>query len=360
MKHEIKIDYELLNRYFNDACSNTEKEAVKSWFEDAAAEKKLSVVLKQHWSEIGLKQPEMQKATERILDKIHHQIHIESYNKSEKQITLKRALSLYSKVAAVLLIPLLVYSLLWTSRDVKDTRALLPNQKDAYAEIVAPPGARTHFELPDGSTGWLNSGSKLKFPVKFTGTERVLHLTGEAWFSVVKNPDVPFVVSTLNVDVVAVGTKFNVQAYPDSKSVDVTLESGKVIVQRRVKNKLKLIAELEPGEQISVLKQGGKLEKVKEIEPERYTSWREGKLIMRNEKMVDVIKKLERWYNVKIEVKDSEIKDYKYRATFQDETIDEILRLLKLTSPIDYRVKKRVMLKDGTYAKREIVLFLKK
>ena len=358
MKNEIKIDIDLLKRYFNDTCSDSEREFVKSLFKDPAAERELGALVKKHWNETSLDHPEMKETAERILDRIHHQISLEKQEQEPKAV--RRILSLYSKVAAILLIPLIIYSLYQTGKNTSVTGPILKGQKSAYAEIVAPPGARTRFELPDGSTGWLNSSSKLKFPVKFTGKERRLELTGEAWFSVVKNPDVPFVVSASGVEVIAVGTKFDVLAYPDQQNVEVTLESGKVLINRKTAFSTKRIAEMKPGDHVVVSKEATKVKKEKKLKPQQFTAWRNGKLIIRNDKMTDVAKKLERWYNVKINIKDKEIEDYVYRATFQDETIDEILRLLKLTSPIDYKVKKRKVLRDGTYTKREIELFLKK
>jgi len=360
MKNDIKIDIDLLKRYFNNTCSDSEKEFVKSLFKDPAAERELGTLVRKHWNETELDHPEMKEAAERILDRIHHQINLETLEENRKPKAIKRIISLYSKIAAILLLPLLVYTLYQTSQTNTASGPALPGQKMAYAEIVSPPGARTRFELPDGSTGWLNADSKLKFPVKFTGNERKLNLTGEAWFNVVKNPKVPFVVDASGVEVIAVGTKFNVLAYPDQKNVEVTLETGKVLIKRRTAFTNKRIAELKPGDHVVVSKDAGKVKKEKELKTQQFTDWRNGKLIIRDDKMTNVVKKLERWYNVKIDIRDKEIEDYVYRATFQDESIDEILRLLKLTSPIDYRVKKRKVLKDGTYTKREIELFLKK
>jgi ferric-dicitrate binding protein FerR (iron transport regulator) len=299
----------------------------------------------------------MKEAAERILDRIHHQINLETLERTKKTKTVKRILNFYSKIAAILLIPLIVYSLYKTDNSAG---SILPEQKMAYAEIVSPPGARTKFELPDGSTGWLNSASKLKFPVKFSGDERKLNLTGEAWFSVVKNPDMTFVLNASGIEFVAVGTKLNISSYTEQQDVEVTLESGKVLIKRKTAFSTKQIAELTPGEHVVVSRENTKIKKEEKVKSQQYTAWRNGKLVIRDDKMTNVVKKLERWYNVKIDIKDKEIEDYVYRATFQDESIDEILRLLKLTSPIDYKVKKRKVLKDGTYTKREIELFLKK
>lgn len=359
MNKENNIDIELIKKFFNKTCTDSEQERVISWFVDQAFEQKLSFVLKKHWNELDYEHAELDESTEKVLNKIHHQINLESFDEQNNRRFLKKAVFYFSKIAAILIIPILLYAIYSYNQSTYVNYGELPNQKMAYAEILSPPGARTHFTLPDGSSGWLNSGSTLKFPVKFSGNERNLELIGEAWFDVVKNPKIPFVVNALGVDVVALGTKFNVQAYPDSKSVDITLESGKVIVHRKTKNQTELIAELEPGEQISVLKQESKPQKENKVEVENYTAWTKGKLVMRNEKMSEVVNKLEKWYNVKITITDKEIEEYRYRATFQDETIDEIFRLLKLTSPIDYKVKQREI-EDGVFKKKEIELFFKK
>lgn len=360
MNKENHIDIELIKKFFHKSCTDSEQETVINWFVDQTFERKLSFVLKKHWDELDYEHAELDESTEKVLNKIHHQINLESFDEQNSQTFLKKAVFYFSKVAAVFIVPILLYAIYSYNQSTNVNYGELPNQKMAYAEIVSPLGARTHFTLPDGSSGWLNSGSTLKFPVKFSGNERNLKLTGEAWFDVVKNPQIPFVVNALGVDVVALGTKFNVQAYPDNKSVDVTLESGKVIVNRKTNNQTKFITELKPGDQLSVSRKKLNPVKGKVVELEKVTAWKEGKLVMRNEKMSEVIKKLERWYNIKITVKDKEIEDYSYRATFQDETIDEILRLLKLTSPIDYSVKKREVLDDGTFMKKEIELFIKK
>ncbi|MEN8120075.1 MAG: FecR domain-containing protein [Bacteroidota bacterium] len=359
MNKENKVDIELIKKFFNKTCTEPEKEKVINWFVDYAFEQKLSFVLKKHWDELDHENIDIDGTTEKILNKIHHQIHLENFDKQNNQLFINKAVFYFSRIAAIFIIPVLLYAVYMYNQNTLVDYGDLPNQKTAYAEILSPLGARTHFTLPDGSSGWLNSGSTLKFPVKFSGNERNLELVGEAWFDVVENPKVPFVVNALGVDVVALGTKFNIRAYHDDKFVDITLESGKVVVNRKTKGQTKLIAELKPDDKVSISREEPELIKEKNVETEKITAWKEGKLIMRNEKMSEVFKKLERWYNIKIIVKDKEIEDYRYRATFQDETIDEILRLLKLTSPIDYLVKQRET-EDGVFTKKEIILFLKK
>ena len=358
MNKENIIDINLLKKFFNKTCSKSEQETVINWFVDSVYEQDLSIVLKKHWDEIDFDHAELDEATEKVLDKIHHQMNLEKLEEDQNESLLRKAFYYYSKIAAVLLIPVLLYAFYSNFQSSNGSSIVLPNQKIALAEINSPLGARTHFTLPDGSNGWLNSGSTLEFPVEFSGNERRVHLTGEAWFDVVKNPDIPFVVNASGVDVIALGTKFNVLAYKDSKFIDVTLESGKVIIKRKSGFSNNLIVELKPGEQVKISKKELEPLKEEEVVTKNFTSWKQGKLIIRNEKMSDVSKRLERWYNVKIDIRDKEIEDYVYRATFIDETLEEVLSYLKLTSPIDYRIKERKVIDDGALEKKEIEIFL--
>ncbi len=357
MQEERKINIALLKKFFNKECTNQEQEIVINWFVDEAYAQKLNSVLKKHWDELEYNSNELDVATEKVLNKIHRQINLEKFDAKQNKSLLKRVVFYYSKIAAVLLLPIMLYALSFTFSD--GDKVVILNQQMAKVEILSPLGARTHFTLPDGSSGWLNSGSTLEFPAKFTGKERNLKLSGEAWFDVVKNPDIPFVVDAQGIDVVALGTKFNVLAYPNSKSIDVTLESGIVIVKRKLGFIKKTITELKPGDQVVIPIEELIKPKVNiEVEIKNFTSWKQGRLVIRNEPMSFVLERLERWYNVKIELKDKEIEDYLYRATFQDETIDEVLKYLKLTSPIEYRIKKRVANADETLVKKEIEIYL--
>ncbi len=97
-----------------------------------------------------------------------------------------------------------------------------------------------------------------------------------------------------------------------------------------------------------------------DTDPYRYISWKDGKLIFRNDRMIDVVQKISQYYNVELELRDEELTSYRYRATFDNESLDEILTMLKLSSPIDYYEEERSLKADGTFTKRKIVIFSKK
>ncbi|MEN8251508.1 MAG: FecR domain-containing protein [Bacteroidota bacterium] len=351
-----EVDIELLRKFFQKRCDQGEKELIRSWFSDLRYEGKLKNLVGEHWEEIALESPDYDLDTDRLLDKLHHEIHLDAYKKSLNVPFYSKVYRQLSRIAAILLLPLLVISSLYF---LSGGRFVAKGEKSIYAEIHSPLAARTRFELPDGSTGWLNSGSSLKFPVKFSGTQRKVELSGEGFFDVATDSNRPFVVNASDINVMALGTRFNVLAYPDDEAFEVTLESGKVVVEKtREHGEPVKLAELKPDHQLAISTITGNVN-VKKVMPAKYTSWKEGKLVFRNDPMYNVVKRISRWYNVEINLKDKEMESYTFRATFENEAFSEVLKLLKASSPIDYVEHEREMLSDGTFTKRRVTLFLK-
>lgn len=201
------------------------------------------------------------------------------------------------------------------------------NQTAVQQKMSTPNGARTQFMLPDSSLVWLNSGSEILFPSNFDG-ERLVQLTGEAYFEV-KKGETPFLVSTVYGDVEVKGTSFNVKAYRDD-FFETTLVGGTVNVLAEKGNEVTL----RPGYQAVYIKNRFQVDKV---ETDIHTSWTEGRLIFRKEYLPKMVHRLERWYNVKIELdNDKRLEDIHYTATIEMESFSEVLNLLKVTAPVDY------------------------
>ncbi len=354
MNERKGINIELIKKYFKHKCTEEEKEKVKSWFDEPSLEKKLKYMLRDQWEEIDPDTQKIDVDSGRILDIIHHKLHKKEWKVIYTQSFLHKAYNKFSRIAAILILPVLILSGWYIIDSVSASKV----EKTGFAEIFSPLGARTHFELPDGSGGWLNSGSTLKFPVKFCGTERKVLLKGEGYFDVIKNPGKPFVVKTGDIEVMALGTRFNVLNYPDDKTMGVTLESGMVTINNIFNKKVFRLTELKPDEQVVINKKSRKYQKRKVVS-QNYSAWKQGLLIFRNDPMNDIVKRLERWYNAEIIIKDKKLESYRYRATFEDETLEEVLKLLKLSSPIDYVVAKRKKLPDGSFSRKKITLFIK-
>ncbi len=211
------------------------------------------------------------------------------------------------------------------------------NSSPVYYTSIAPKGSVSEMLLPDGSQIFLNSGSKIKYSVDGTGGEREVFLSGEAWFHVAKMKEKPFLVHTSYYDVQVTGTSFNVKAYSDDREVTTTLEEGTVYI-RSTKN-LKLAKEtvLKPGEQL-VYDKKSKYIQINEVNTKWVSSWKDNKLIFVNMSLKDLKTLLERKYGVDIEITNQDILDYHYDGTLKNETILEVLDILKNTLPIKYQI----------------------
>jgi ferric-dicitrate binding protein FerR (iron transport regulator) len=258
----------------------------------------------------------------------------------------------WQRVAAVLLLPLLVFSLLqYYSKDASlptDTAARLE-----YNEIKTSPGLRSTFNLPDGTKVWLNGNTKIRYPIAFFGDVRMIHLEGEAYFEVSKNKEKPFIVDMGRLQVQAIGTAFNCMAYPGEDRIETALSEGKVKVTRFVKGESKGEYVLNPGQVISYQNSSGQFQLHKD-NLDKYLAWRSGKFIFRNDPMEVVCQKLGRWFNAEIIIKDESLKGYSFTGTFQEEGLSEILDLISLTSPVRFKLYERSINERNEYGPTKV------
>ncbi len=335
------IDYRLLKNFSEGRYSLRDFKHVVSWFEDKSLRTDIESAIQTHWEEFEVADDVPKKDLSKVYDRLKNQILLEQ----TKNITLQRRIILsYSKIAAILLLPLFIYtaySLInkYGSKDI------------AWAEIYSPSGARIQFHLPDGTMGWLNSNTKLKYPLNFK-EDRHLELSGEAYFEVAHNKKSPFVVTTSNFDIKVVGTIFSVSAIEDEKTTEVVLQEGKVIVENPG---ISLNTTMNPDQKL-VFDNLTKRYVTSETNAKQMNAWKDGLLVFRNEPLSEVFRRLGRWYNVKITVKDDQMNQFKYRATFHDEPIEEVIRLISLTAPIDFTVQNRKQEDQGVYAIKEILI----
>ena len=206
-----------------------------------------------------------------------------------------------------------------------------------YYTSLTPHGSVSQMLLPDGTEIFLNSGSQIKYSVEGVNNMREIFLSGEAWFHVAKMVDKPFLVHTTMYDIWVTGTSFNVKAYPEESDVTTTLEEGNVCVKSVGNLKLDGDIQLKPGEQF-VYNKESKNGQVHEVNTKWFTSWKDNKLVFVNMSLKALTVLLERKYGIEIELADQSILDYHYDGTIKDETIFEVLEILKCTLPIQYRI----------------------
>lgn len=223
--------------------------------------------------------------------------------------------------------------------DFRTTHAGVVQQKN----ITTPYGKDYRVVLNDGTEVIMNADSKLSFPTRFTGKERIVTLEGEAYFKVAKNPAQPFIVKTNRIDTKAIGTEFNVRAYKGTEP-HVTLIEGIVEVTAPEVNKNVRIS---PNEDVTI---SDNTLHVKDIDPEYYIQWKEGFFYYDNVALGEILSDIGRWYNVNVEIEKPALMSYRLHFVLnRDAKIDEIveslndfsyLNAIKIGNKISIREKK--------------------
>jgi len=340
---------ELIDRFVKGLTNEEENAEVERLFREGEDNEALRQKLLKDWESDYKPGILLDKNLRIVLDKIHYKIFKTEYLKQRKP--LQHFIRIYSRAAAILLLPLIIAASLVFR--FSSNRPDSGEDARTAAEIYAPLGSRVSFNLPDGTVGMLNSGSRLTYSLPFT-RNRSISLEGESWFDVKSDADNPFVIDIGKATVRVLGTSFNVSAYPDQNYLEVVLKQGKV---EFLDKSTEQVITMQPSERI--VSQNGNVTK-SVTDPEKYIGWTGGKLIFRGDPMSEVARRIERWYNVEVIIADKEIEKYSYRATFEDDNLDDVFRFLSMTSPITYEIKPRQMNPDGTYNKEEITLYMKK
>ena len=204
-------------------------------------------------------------------------------------------------------------------------------------EIIVPTGGEYNLILSDGTIVYLNAESRIEFPVKFSGKERVVALVGEAYFHVAASKEHPFIVKTKDMDVLVTGTEFNVKAYPDELNVQTTLLKGEVTVFAGFEKKEKMT--ISPNQQAQWDRKNVALE-VREVDPGLFMAWRNGQFIFRQDRLEDIMRTLARWYGVEVVFSDESIKNMTFAGKLdRSEDIAPILDVLRATGKLTVNVK---------------------
>lgn len=236
---------------------------------------------------------------------------------------------------AIVLLGLITVTAYW-----QGSRQIQSNFSDIVVE--APLGSKTKLTLPDGSTVWLNAGSKMVYSQGFGVSDRRLAFQGEGYFEVEKNDEMPFLVQTHDVNVTVVGTKFNFRNYPEDEEAVVELLEGKVALENQLKEEA--VRYLSPNEKMVLHKATGEMDitstKVKEA-----TLWTENILLFDEDLLPDIVRELERSYHVQIEIENEDLKQTRFYGQFNqlEQNIYEVLDMLSETGKLKYHEEGKVI-----------------
>ncbi len=246
------------------------------------------------------------------------------FEKNQKQ---RKLLISISAVAASLLLPLiLIFTLNYQA-------GLSTQNTNELVELHCPEGTRTKFTLPDGSSGWLAGGSSIAYNLDFNQARNV-SVNGEAFFDVKRDPKNEFTVKMDDITVRVLGTQFNVLNYNDDPISEVVVLSGLVQVSGNEKQFKK---ELNKNKKLQFQSEKGKTT-LSEVDANSYTAWKKGRLVFNNENLEEVCRKIERYYNVEVELDSEGLKNQLFRADIKIGRLDELLKYMSLALPIKYEL----------------------
>ncbi len=239
----------------------------------------------------------------------------------------------YSAAAIVILLPLLTwYTLTFSENDSLVNTNFL---KSETQRIATKYGDHKTIVLPDGSTVVLNSNSVLKYSKKFSDTLRMVTLSGEAFFDIKRDTSKPFIVKTDQLKIKVLGTSFNVKSYPVDENIETTLVTGKVEVLQQTNEPSTVLAP----SQKAIFDKEKKDIRVNKVDTENVVAWRQGKLIFDKTPLKQVVLDLKRKYNVQFVIKSDSLLDFKYTGEFDNLKLEEVLKILELSSSINYKYK---------------------
>lgn len=215
------------------------------------------------------------------------------------------------------------------------TYAGSPAKEVSYNTLSVPRGSKPiNLMLSDGSKVWINVGSSLTYPTAFTGKERKVKITGEAYFEVVHNEKIPFMVQQGDLTVQDLGTHFNVNTYKDEDADRITLLEGSVRVNMNMVSQL-----LKPGQQASIVNKSNDIKVLNDVDLDEVMAWKDGKFQFNgNTDISAIMRQISRWYNVDVEYK-GKVSQRFWGTISKDVNVSQVLKILEATGGVKFKVE---------------------
>jgi len=320
--------WSIIGKKFAGEISEKENQALTEWIATSTANKQTYLQLEELWNHKQDQTNNSQAiaAYDKLINRIKFAEGVQAKSRVQR---ISSQVNQFVRYAAILIF-MLAFGYLSYYYFTEES------SKNEFCMISVPKASKSEIMLPDGSKIWLNNNSKLVYPKKFNGRERTVELIGEAYFEIQKNYKVPFIVKTSDISIKVLGTKFNVSAYPNDKSIETTLISGKVTVNSNENPEIENV--LNPGESLTYDKFSNKTT-IARVDTKFYTYWMKGEFSFKDERFENLAKRIERIYNVEISFEDPKLKEKTYTGNFKvDDNIYTILEIFKRSTsdPIEY------------------------
>lgn len=321
---------DIANRFLSEKdCTRDELTGLKRWLSDTDSQPEVENWLSEHWAT----SPEIDSTT--LIETVFQQIQdYQKVHSPESGFSLSRILKVYQKIAAFLLIPVIGFGILyWVSQYGETT--------GQYAETIAPRGQKSQIVLADGTKVWLNSDTKIKYPTNFNKKQRDVYLDGEAFFEVSKNALKPFIVHTTSMCVKILGTKFNVKAYSDEDNVETSLFEGSIsLIMTNPWSNATAEKVVKPGQSLLYSKNNRELA-YNRFPWEEIIGWKKNQLIFKDDTFSNLVKKVERWYDVEVVYDEKQFNDRRLTVElYEGERLDRLMEVIRLALSVNYKYEK--------------------
>lgn len=342
-KSENTMDVNLINRFLDNRCTETEKAVVVNRLETDAPFAELFReietiwgVSEMPWRDLALHRSDIQADWHKINAKINPSLTLSDEHKakvaSRRTPRIRRTYIHMLRLAAIFVVMVLsslalTYLMLNPEADV---------QEIVFREIITDRNQRASIQLSDGTKVNLSVDSRIKMPDQFARDVREIELSGEAYFDVAHSPDRPFIIRSGNTTVQVLGTDFGVRAYSDEDQIRVVVKTGSVAVKSTIGQ-----------EENSVILQPGQLARVASnsldintewVDPDSYLEWINGKLSFNQSTLSEVISQLERWYDLEVVLENKSIKDRRLTAIIDSRSLNNVLNVISQSVDLSYEV----------------------
>lgn len=321
--------FKLISRFFENRYSEDLEYKIRNWLISPENSQEKQKAMRQQWDSLDNIEDLSSKAE---LEKIKEKLGF-----SEKKRVVR--LSYYLLRVAAVFLPLIIFIGIYNIAKEKKI-----NKETLTTVITVPYGQHEERKLICGSKVWINSRSEISYNENLNDTARVINLKGEAYLSVMRQNDIPFLVHTKYLDVKVLGTCFNVSAYPDEEFTIVTLDKGSVVI-RTIDDRSFM---LEPNQQL-LFNNKTKEVVIKDIDA-TIVDWNTGKLVFNNETLRDIVLTLERRFHIEVDVDSKVNMDRRYTVTIDE--ADNLLEIIEILRCLDQSLSYKIN-KDMVYIKEQ-------
>jgi transmembrane sensor len=338
--------HNLITKFFAGEISDSELVELKNWLELDPGNRRIFNQENELWQEASFQTKLENYKTDPAWMTISGRLGLGKNNL--KSVTVIKKNSFRILIAAATLACLIAFGgmSLWIL-----SKKSLQQMAVCSTTIETKAGEKARVILADSSEVIINSDSKVQYIGNYNLFDRRVKLTGEAFFDVSTNPEKPFVVQVDKMSISATGTRFNVFSFPNENRVETTLEEG--VIKVTVKGKEPI--NVKSGQQVVYFVNTDEI-RVLDVNTDTYTSWKENMLRFNDTPLEEVLRRIGRKYNVTFEVANRDLLELKYTATFIDESIEDVMQMLKTVSPINYKIYYRTSVTDKLYQKPRIVV----